>query len=282
DRLVISRLMIEKPTSIALREALDQRLRDLIDQEHLTQIGYEQHLQSTAGVMSDMKPWRDSFLSSFLKNKVRDTLDATPTEQGQYVEFLGTAGRSGALVKLRKLTVDSLATAHDVQAHLEAGTPFTDLMYRFCTDDAAVRAIGKEEFELLPDSTALSMIATRLKVGAWSKPVNSPRGYLFVQLLDRKYFAVTLRDSALRTDADVHRAVVESKLRQALNKRLGTLASKYAISISLKNLDETEVTRAPALVYRMLGFGGRMFAVPFVDPQVKWVDYWDSKSLQLP
>jgi hypothetical protein len=156
------------------------------------------------------------------------------------------------------------------------------MMYRYSTDDEAVRSIGKEEFELLPDSTQVGEAVLRLKMGGITPPLRTPMGYSFIHLLDRKYFAVSLRDSAMRSDSDVHRAVVESKLRESLNKRLGSLASKYPISVYMKNFEETEVTRAPSLVYRMLGFGGRMFAVPFVDPQVRWIQYWDSKNLQLP
>ena len=282
DRLVISRLMIEKPTPVALRAALDQRFRDIIDQEHLTHIGYEEHLQSAGSVITDMRQWRDSFLAAFLKNRMRDTVNATPLEQDSYVSFLGTAGRSGSLVKLRKLVVDSLSTAREIQGLLKDGTAFTDLMYRYSTDDEAVRSIGKEEFALLADSTQVGKAVLRLKVGGITQPLKTPTGYLFIHLLDRKYFAVSLRDSAMQSDADVHRAVVESKLRESLNKRLGSLASKYPISINMKNFEETVVTRTPSLVYRMLGFGGRMFAMPFVDPQVRWVQYWDSKNLQLP
>ena len=42
------------------------------------------------------------------------------------------------------------------------------------------------------------------------------------------------------------------------------------------------VTPLPMLAYRLLGFGGRMFDVPFVQPQTDWLNEEPPKEVILP
>jgi hypothetical protein len=77
-------------------------------------------------------------------------------------------------------------------------------------------------------------------------------------------------------------AVRKGKLQAFLNQSLGQSANKYDVYIYRKNLDATEVTQIPAMVYRFLGFGGRMFAAPFLDIQLEWINNWDKKDTVLP
>ena len=54
------------------------------------------------------------------------------------------------------------------------------------------------------------------------------------------------------------------------------------VRIFQRNLESLTLTSAPSLVFRYIGFGGRMFAVPLVVPHTGWVRYWNTADTVLP
>jgi hypothetical protein len=180
DKMRISGLAITHPTLNRVRTAYEERLKDLIDQEHLTEIGYQRGLQHTTSVQKELGPWRDWFLAQSYKNTVEDTVSVSTSE------------------------------------------------------------LENEKWRLLKDTLSVK-------------------------------------------DTSKARAnIVAMKMRYFTDRRLGALAEKYGITIFEKNVSAVNVTQVPAMVYRYLGFGGRMFAVPLTEPNIQWVNFWDRKNLRLP
>jgi len=62
------------------------------------------------------------------------------------------------------------------------------------------------------------------------------------------------------------------KRQGLLNRLLARSAQQRGVEIYDDRLRAIAVTPVPMLTYRILGFGGRMFAVPFVDPQIQWLN----------
>jgi predicted transcriptional regulator len=173
-------LAIERPTLSRVRFAYEQRLHDLIDQENLTQIGYQRQLQHTSAVQNELGPWRDWYLAQLYKNTIEDTLSASQQE------------------------------------------------------------VENEKWRMRYDSLA-------------------------------------------QQDTSKARAsVIAMKLKYIADRKLGALADKFGITVYEKNVEALKVTTVPAMVYRYLGFGGRMFAVPLTEPNIQWVNFWERKNLRLP
>ncbi len=180
EKMRTAGLSIERPTLATVRFGYEQRLHDLIDQEHLTQIGYERQLQHSTAVQKELGPWRDWYLAQLYKNTIADTLTASPQE------------------------------------------------------------VENEKWRMHTDT---------LSAQDTSKACAS---------------------------------VIAMKLRYTSDRILGKLADKYGIAVYEKNLSRITVSTVPAMVYRYLGFGGRMFAVPVTEPDIQWVNFWERKNLQLP
>jgi len=282
EKMSISRFYVDKPTPIRIRRAFDQRLRDLIDQEHLAQRGYRNKLNLSESVRRDLAVWRDYLLADRLRQVYRDTVSVSPADIKRLVSFYHADEANGILVKFRHIVVDSLTTALDVTEQLRSGLPFTDLMYRYSNDESSLRAIGKEEYLVLSSLGLIKNVIDSLNIGEYSEPFQTKVGYEIVYLLDRKYATLRGKDSLLLSDQEMRTAVRKGKLQAFLNQSLGQYANKYDVHIYRKNLDATEVTQIPAMVYRFLGFGGRMFAAPFLDIQLEWINNWDKKDTVLP
>ncbi len=282
EKMSVSRFYVDNPTPIRIRKAFDQRIRDLIDQEHLTQRGYRNKLNLSEAVRRDLKVWRDYLVADRFRQVYRDTVSVSAADIKRLISFYHADEANSILVKFRHIVVDSLTTASEVTEKLRGGLPFIDLMYRYSNDEPSLRLIGKEEYLARSSIGPLKKIIDSLSIGEYSDPFQTNGGYEIVYLLDRKYATLRGRDSLLLSDQDVRTEIRKGKLQAFLNQSLGKYANNYNVEIYGKNLEATEVTHIPAMVYRFLGFGGRMFAVPFLDIQLEWINNWDRKDAILP
>lgn len=164
----------------AIRLDIQQRLKDLIDQEYMTAVGYKKKLHQSASVRNDLKVWRDAYASQYVRGLIIDTVAVTREE----------------VEALRRI---------------------------FHNDTSIVR---NEEAAL-----------AKMK---------------------------------------------EIKTRDLLDRFVGAAANDIDITIYEQNVKNVQVSQTPSMVFRYLGFGGRMFAVPFVVPQVGWVNYWNTRNMILP
>jgi hypothetical protein len=69
------------------------------------------------------------------------------------------------------------------------------------------------------------------------------------------------------------------ELEELYTNKTISLAEKYGFEIDYKELSSLNVTEVEMLVYRVLGFGGKITAVPYLQPFYKWKN-WLPKSLK--
>jgi hypothetical protein len=180
EKIVETNLATLNPSEKKIRVDMEQRLRDLIDQEYLVQTGYKQGLHQSAAVRNDLKVWRDSYLSQFVRNRSEDTVSVSQND----------------IEELRRVMRNDTSIINNTSAARER--------------------------------------------------------------------------------------MLQIKRSDLLDRIVGSVANGTEITFYEKNFNDVQVTTAPSLVYRYLGFGGRMFAVPFVIPQTGWIKYWDNKDVKLP
>jgi len=60
------------------------------------------------------------------------------------------------------------------------------------------------------------------------------------------------------------------------------LANKYGVKVNEKLLYNMDVVDYNMLVYRYMGFGGRMLAVPLTPTFIEWVEPWQRSQSELP
>ncbi|MFA6440650.1 MAG: hypothetical protein WCX28_15200, partial [Bacteriovoracaceae bacterium] len=180
EKISTTNLATVNPTLKKIRLDMEQRLRDMIDQEYLVQVGYRKGLDQSATVQNDLNVWRETYSAQIVKNHIEDTI-----------------------------------------------------------------VVSQNELEELK--------------------------------------RVFHNDTTIVNDNAVARAkLMQMKSTDAIDRYIGTVANNSEITFFEKNFTETLVSGTNSMVYRYLGFGGRMFAVPFVSPQTGWIRYWNKKDVKLP
>ncbi len=90
-------------------------------------------------------------------------------------------------------------------------------------------------------------------------------------------------DSTVAAGADSIRTIVRRlKARALIDRRLAALADREGVSIDQSLLASTNVTSLPAVFYHLIGFGGRMLAVPLLPLEIDWLKYCRTRPVQLP
>lgn len=180
EKIRETNLAIPNPTLKKIRADVEQRIKDLIDQEYITEIGYKKGIHQSSAVRNDLKIWRDAYIAQHLRHIIGDTINVEPRE----------------IDEIRKALHSDTSIANNIQA-----------------------------------------AEAKMK---------------------------------------------EIKTSESLNRFVGAIANSTEITFYKHNFDAMKVTAIPSMVFRFLGFGGRMFAVPFVVPHLGWINYWNDKDLKLP
>lgn len=84
---------------------------------------------------------------------------------------------------------------------------------------------------------------------------------------------------------DNNKAIAKTKEIKTIgniDRLIGSVANSTEITFYEKNFKDVHVSDTPSMVFRILGFGGRMPAVPFVIPQHDWINYWQNKDGKFP
>jgi predicted glycosyltransferase len=81
---------------------------------------------------------------------------------------------------------------------------------------------------------------------------------------------------------EIKRELGYKKMHNALENYIVKLANKYSVEINDEVLKKIPVTSTNAMVYRLLGFGGKITAVPLVSPNSDWYKQWLESKKVLP
>jgi hypothetical protein len=76
--------------------------------------------------------------------------------------------------------------------------------------------------------------------------------------------------------------LLRMKQRRLVTMFLSQSANRRGFDLYQDRLARLSVSPVPMLAFRFLGFGGRMFAVPFVDPQLDWLNVEPPEEILLP
>jgi hypothetical protein len=126
--------------------------------------------------------------------------------------------------------------------------------------------------------------AERMNVGEIYAPIETKDGFSIIKLLDKK---IERPDTSNVQDFSELKEKIRNELKQKKfdrdrDKLVSSLAQKYVKNINIELLNSIKVTNLNMFVYRYMGFGGKMTAVPVIAPYVSWYEEWKKINKTLP
>jgi peptidyl-prolyl cis-trans isomerase C len=246
---------------------LYEAFREWVEHELLAQEALRRGLDRSSDVERRLAPWRDQLLASLMKARVAQGVSVSDEE---LLRFMSSRDSSGQLpsVRLRELHLATLDEVHQVFDRLEQGESFEDLVREFSRDPSTQSTGGLTPLFPIAEHPAIGAIAWDMEPGERYGPVADSSGFLLFELVEKH--RVTPADDR------EGRALARQELRRMKQQRRLTLfLSGVGATRGYRVFDDRVVriplSAVPMLAYRLLGFGGRMFAVPFVDRQIEWL-----------
>jgi parvulin-like peptidyl-prolyl isomerase len=272
---IISRLYIKSfPTTFTTLKQVGNGLYDEFqewaDQSLLEQEAMQKGLDRDPDVQDQLKPWRDRYLSEMMKEAVGKTVTATDADVYGFLKY-SDSSTAVPMVKLRELHTRSLDDMRNAINDLNSGSTFADIVSRYSSSSLEQQRKGEGDFFPITGRKPVGEIAWQLEPGQKYGPVEDGGGYLLFEVVEKNDVLNPSATSATAKFARAKENYLRHKRARMVTLFIAQSASKRGYDIYADRLKKLEVTTIPMLTYRFLGFGGRMFAVPFVEKQLQWM-----------
>jgi parvulin-like peptidyl-prolyl isomerase len=271
---VIDRL-VQKGFVVAgdARRRAARRLYDVFwewsTQELLAQEALRRGLDAAPDVQEQLAPWREHYLAALMKARASAGVEVTDGEAAAYLAARDTAAPVPR-VRVRELRTSTLETMSEALAALEGGAPFPDVVRRWSSDPVGRTAGGETPSFAITERPPVGLLAAGMETGERYGPVRDSTGYVFFELLEKE-LPLPAGDSTRATLDRARQELHSLKSRRQVSLFLAKVGQERGFEAYTDRLKQVRVSSVPMLTYRFLGFGGRMFAVPFVDPQLEWL-----------
>jgi parvulin-like peptidyl-prolyl isomerase len=249
---------------------VNTELKVLVQQELLAQEALGRGLDTVSGVKSLLAMWRDGMLAAAVKDSLRSGTAVADSEVWAYLA-VHDSGASVPQVQVRELRTASLAGMREAMAELEEGARFSEVIRMRSIDQEAKARGGLSDFFPVTDRPPVGSLAASLEIGRRYGPVQVPGGFSLFEVVARRMGRGADDTSFARREQEARRDLLAMKQRRAITLHLAGLGKKVGFDVYEDRLRMLAVTPAPMMTFRILGFGGRIPAVPFVDPQLDWL-----------
>jgi len=259
-----------------IRAQLNSRVKHFIEQEFLAREAKRKGLQELPEVKEDIQMWKDNYLSTLYKKTLFDSSTVSDEDVKQYFINSKSELNSQTLVNIIEINSDNLEVMENIFKDLDSGLDFSQIVSKYGSDN---KPSGLVPFNSLGE---LGRVAKGLAVGEIFGPLETENGYSIFKLVDKQENVIELPKEFSEIKGQLKKELKGKKLSNKMIDNTVNLANKYGISVNEKVLFNTPVTNFNMMVYRYMGFGGRLLAVPLTPTFIEWVEKWQKSQKDLP
>jgi parvulin-like peptidyl-prolyl isomerase len=268
-----------RTTGIAVQ--LNFYLLVMVQQELLAEEGLSQKLDERSSVKDELDIWRQQILAKLAEMDFQKNIQVSDQDIMQYLEEFNSEARYPR-VQIRELHTKDITSMDQSLMEVRAGVSFQEVIRKHSTDLRSAQNSGLSDEFPVNERMPLGMLCWRMQVGERTGPVHLQNDYIYFELVKKDYptgesdssFSSLMQKTA--NDASIF------KKKKLLDIFIAKIAQQRGYAIYADRLKQLKVSNVPMMTYRILGFGGRMFAVPFVTRQVDWIGVENPDTIPLP
>jgi len=260
---------------------MNSRIRLMIEQELIARDGVVKGIHNIDEVKSDITMWRDYYMSKLLQNRMKDSVSVDAEELFAYYNESIDDTSSQIEVNILEILTDSLEVIEKV-----LNAPQTEEEFRRLASIHTKRLWTKDrggEYGYYPALALgeLGKTAVRMKTGDVFGPIQLDEGYSIIMLIGKKQ-KVNVEQSFDEVKENLENELKVKKYNEMMIDNTVELAEKYGVTINENLLFNTKITNQQMMVFRYMGFGGRITAVPLTQQFIEWVEPWQKRLEKLP
>lgn len=252
---------------------LNTKTKKFIEWELLAAEGYRLGLNKTADVVYQTNMWRENYLFTLMRSNFADSTSASEAEYQNYYEINFRSKKTPQLVNIIEVLTDSLSIAGQVLDELEKGVDIKELARQYSKREWTKSSDGEFGYFPVNNHGELGRIAATMEIGEIYGPVSVKEGFSIFKLIGKKDEVEQLFEYD-KVKHEVEQAVKYKTLNDAISKYTTSLAVKYNVEINIELFNSIKVTNINAIVFKHLGFGGKITGVPLLGPFYEWATPW--------
>ena len=253
---------------------LKSRVKRQIELELLTREAYKRGMESLPEVKSATKVWKDNYLSTLLlKNVVKNT-ELTENDLKQFLSDKSGIPINETKINIIELLTDSLEVIKEALTVSHNEFMFRDFA-KIHTKREETKLNGEFGYFSPSEHGEIGKIAASMKIGDVYGPLQTEDGYSLFKVIDKKENKIELKE---KLDPDTELKIKHYKITEYLENLAADLAEKYNVTINDELLNSLELLNAQMVVFRYMGFGGKIQAFPYSSPFYNWKEKWEQKK----
>lgn len=265
-------LSFDTITAQKVFNVLNGATRKYIEHKVLSNEGYKYGLDKDKRVQEKYNMWKQNYYYQLVLSEFADSANVTDDEIKLYYNKLMRGKFKLEEVKIAQVVTENLDDAEKVLNELGNGADIYELAQKYSVRKTEPKS--QNNFKPISSFGELSSVIDKMKIGEVYGPQKVNDGYLIFKLEDLKEDSTFNTASLDQIKKEYGQEIRYLKKKETINRFIAKLASENIVAINEELLKNIRTTRHNAVVFQLLGFGGKLTAVPLISPNSEWVEYW--------
>jgi hypothetical protein len=238
---------------------LNAAVKVILENELLTAEAYKRGFHELPDVKESLRIWKDNYLSTITTKKIADSL--TKSEKSD---------QNDLIINIEEIYTNKLSDVESVLNELDSKKEFNEIAKNY---DKLFTRDGNTTFSAA-SLGEVGKIAANINEGEIYGPLPVADGYLIFKLLkkEKKIAPEKIPTGGNRFNENY----------EAIKQAASDLAKKFGVDINYRILNNITVADQNMFTIRIMGFGGRIPAVPVISPFHQWYDLWQESLKEVP
>lgn len=276
-------LMYQKVSFTSLKSnrikyVINSSVKQFIEDEIITAEGYKRNLNLRPNVQKEINIWRNYYLSEIMMNKFADSVTVSNSDIENYLLQKSFSGTNELMLNIVEILTNNLDDMMIILDEIKNGKNFRELAKQYNQRAYTKASYGEWGYFLANSADEIGQVASRLSVGEIYGPIRVKEGYSIFQLIDKK----VVSDSIIKINEEpkdyIKMKLTLSKMNTLINLNTKYLSEKYGVEINEQLLDDIQLSPINMFTYKLIGFGGKIAAMPITIPIFEWY-YLYEKSI---
>jgi parvulin-like peptidyl-prolyl isomerase len=277
-RLVGKSFEVRRDALSSIPYRLNVEVKVIVQQELLAQEALRRHLDAAPEVRRAIEMWRESYLAVAVRDSLRRTVRVSDAETWAVMKYRDTSVVVPQ-VQIRELKTNTMLEMQAALDDIDHGASLEEAVRKWSSDSAAKANGGMSGFFAVTERLPVGAIAGALEFGQRYGPLAAEGGQVYFEVLAKKSDSLQQDTAFSGRFARARQDAYAMKARRALTLFLAGAGKEMGFDVYADRLRMLQVSPIPMMTFRILGFGGKMPAVPFVDPQLDWLDVETPKEV---
>ncbi len=276
--LMYQKILFPSTKPNRMKYLLNSAVKQFIEDEVITQEGYKRELDKLDSVQKDLNIWKNFYLSEIMLQSFGDSVKVKEAEIDNYIAAKTKNNSEQTLINIIEIFTHQIDDMNTILDELNKGASFFELAKKYNQREYTKRSNGEWGYFLPALAGQIGKIASEMEVGQIYGPIKVDDGYSVFKLIDKK----ALSDSLMQITEDsrdyIRMKLSLNKVNEVINKYTARLALKYNVTIDEEILSTIELSELNMFTYRLIGFGGKIAAMPVTIPVYEWYNLLKEKT----